>query len=575
MAEKLVQRRLAAILAADVVGYSRLMEEDEAGTLAALKARRKKVLEPLLRRHHGRIVKTMGDGVLVEFASAVTAVECAVRLQEDMMAANVEVPEGRRIVLRIGVNLGDIVIENGDLYGDGVNIAARLEAMADPGGICISGKVHDEIRGKIVLDLQDLGEREVKNIGRPIRVFRIEVGRKPFSDVTASAVSASKPAIAVLPFTNMSGDADQQYFSDGITEDIITELSRFRSLFVIARNSSFQFRGPAIDMGTVRRKLGVRYIVEGSVRRFDGRLRVTAQLIDAATETHLWAERYDRDMQDVFAVQDEVARTIAATLEGRVAASGTERAKRKPTRELAAYDYFLQGRERDACFDLAGAESFYARAIELDPGYVHAHALRAQALVVQYWLDQQPEKLKRAEAGARTALSLDDHDAASHDAMGYVAMHQRKFDLAGIHFDRAVSLNPNDVYIAADRANWLVRVGRLAEALQILEAAMQRDPFSPTWFWEVRFTALFHLNRYDEAIAALRNMSTFHFWHYAFFAAAYAHAGRPDDARRELATFLNARPAAKIALVAAAEPYAEPALLNHLLDGLRKAGLPE
>ncbi len=273
MAEQQVTRRLAAILAADVVGYSRLMEADEAGTLAALKSRRKNVLEPLLRRHHGRIVKTMGDGVLVEFASAVNAVECAVRLQEDMMAANVEAPDDQRIVLCIGVNLGDIVIENGDLYGDGVNIAARLEAMAEPGGICISGKVNDEIRGKIALNLQDLGEREVKNIAQPIRMFRIEVDVKSSSDATTSAASPSKPSIAVLPFTNMSNDADQQYFSDGITEDIITELSRYRSLFVIARNSSFQFRGPAVDMGAVRRKLGVRYIVEGSVRRFGGRLR--------------------------------------------------------------------------------------------------------------------------------------------------------------------------------------------------------------------------------------------------------------------------------------------------------------
>jgi TolB-like protein/class 3 adenylate cyclase len=565
-------RRLAAILAADVVGYSRLMEQDEAGTLAALKARRKGILQPLVAEHQGRIVKVMGDGVLVEFASAVNAVACAVELQKRMAVANDGLAENRRIMLRIGINLGDVMVEGGDLYGDGVNVAARLQELADPGGICLSGTVREHIDKKLPVALDDLGPREIKNMARPIQVFRIALGDLPAPE--ASETGASKPSIAVLPFTNMSGDPDQQYFSDGITEDIITELARYRSLFVIARNSSFQFRGPSVDMGAVRRRLGVRYIVEGSVRRADARLRVTVQLIDAATETHLWAERYDRGVQDVFAVQDEVARTIAATLEGRVAASGIERAKRKPTTELAAYDCFLRGRERDAYFDLAGAESFFARAIALDPGYVHAHAFRALALTVLYWLDQQPEKLQRAEACARTALSLDDHDAAAHDAMGYCALHQRKFDLAGMHLNRAVSLNPNDVYIAADRANWLVRTGKPAEALQSLEAAMQRDPYSPTWLWEVRSNALFHLKRYDEAVAALRTMSTFQFWHYAHFAAAYAHAGRPDDARRELTTFLKARPDATIALVAAAEPYAEQALLDHLLNGLRKAGLP-
>jgi TolB-like protein/predicted Zn-dependent protease len=381
-----------------------------------------------------------------------------------------------------------------------------------------------------------------------------------------AAAPDGKPSVAILRFTNLSGDPEQQYFSDGITEDIVTELSRYRSLFVIAR---------PVDLGAARHKLDVRYIVEGSVRRAGGRLRVTAQLIDAATKAHLWAERYDREVEDVFAVQDEIARTIATTLEGRVAASDIERTKRKPTWDLVAYDYFLRGRERVAYFDLGTAEKFFARAAELDPGYVHAHAERAMSLVVLYWLEQDPEMLRRAEACARTALSLDDHDGTSHEAMGYVALHQRKFDLAGIHLERAVSLNPNDVPIAADRANWLISTGRVEEALQSLEAAMRRDPFPPTWLWEFRFTALFHLRRYDEAIAALRNMATFHYWHYAYFAAAYAHAGRMGDARREMATFLNAKPGATVATFVAAEHYAEPALLDHLLDGLRKAGLPE
>ncbi len=570
-----VTRRLAAILAADVVGYSRLMEQDEAGTLATLKQRRIAVLAPLVAAHHGRIVKVMGDGVLVEFASAVNAVACAVELQKRMAAANEGIADDRRIVLRVGINLGDVVVEGGDLYGDGVNVAARLQQLAEPGGICVSGKMHDEVGRKLPMMYDDMGEQTIKNMATPIRVYRIAGDGRTTAAPDENSPAAIKPSIAVLPFTNMSGEPEQQYFSDGITEDIITELSRYRSLLVIARNSSFKFRGPTVDMGAVRRQLGVRYIVEGSVRRSGDRLRVTAQLIDATTETHLWAERYDRDMQDIFAVQDEVARTIATTLEGRVIASGAEQVKRKPTKDWVAYDYFLKGRERDAFYDLVGAEFFFARAAELDPGYVHAHAWRATALTVQYWLNQQPKMLRHAEASAQVALSLDDHDAWSHQAMGYVALHQRRFDLAGMHFERAVSLNPNDVLTAGDRANWLARTGRPDEALRILDAAMRRDPFPAMYFWDFRFTVLFNLKRYDDAIAALRNMTKFNFMHHAYFAAAYAHAGRQEDARREVAAFLAAKPGATLALVAASEPYAQPALLEHLLDGLRKAGLPE
>jgi TolB-like protein len=367
MAEERTQRRLAAILAADVVGYSRLMEADEAGTLAALKSRRKNVLDPLLARHRGRIVKTTGDGVLVEFASAVNAVQCAIELQKEMTAANGGVPDDRQIWLRIGVNLGDVVVEGSDLFGDGVIVAARLEALADSGAICVSGKVHDEVRGKLALAFEDLGEREIKNIARPIRVFQIRGGPAPSADVAAGIASSSKPSIAILPFINMSGDPEQQYFSDGITEDIITELSRYRSLLVIARNSCFQFRGSWVDLPAVRRALGVRYIVEGSVRKAGNRIRVTAQLIDAVSQSHLWAEKYDREIEDIFAVQDEVTHAVAATLEGRVAASGVEQARRKPTKDWVAYDYFLQGRERVDRYQMKDAEAFFARAVELDP----------------------------------------------------------------------------------------------------------------------------------------------------------------------------------------------------------------
>jgi TolB-like protein/DNA-binding SARP family transcriptional activator len=427
---------------------------------------------------------------------------------------------------------------------------------------------YQQCRDALQRELQASPDAETERVHRQIQDDAVPISSSESGGKIPDVVRPpeGKPSIAILRFTNLSDDPDQQYFSYGITEDIVTELSRYRSLFVIAR---------PVDLDAVRQKLAVRYIVEGSVRRSGNRLRVTAQLIDATTEARIWAERYDRDLQDVFAVQDEIARTIATTMEGRVAASGIERAKRKPTVELAAYDCFLRGREREAYFDLAGAETFYARAAELDPGYVQAHACRAIALTVLYWLDQDPEHLRKAEACARTALALDDHDGTSHEAMGYLSVHQRKFELAGTHLNRAVSLNPNDVSIVGDRANWLTRTGRAAEALQSLEETMRRDPFSPTWIWDFYFAALFQLKRYDEAIAALRNMSTLHPWHHAHLAAAYAHAGKLDEARRELATFLKAKPNATIALVAAAEPYAEPRLLEPLLDGLRKAGLKE
>jgi adenylate cyclase len=340
MAEERVQRRLAAILAADVVGYSRLMEQDEAGTLATLKARRKEVLEPLIVRHQGRIFKVTGDGVLVEFGSAVNAVQCAVDLQQRMAAANGDLPDARRIVLRVAVNLGDVMVEGGDLYGDGVNIAARLEGIAEPGGILISGTAYDYIKNKVPVGFDDLGTQTLKNIAEPVRVYRV-VGT-PAVQAKPSGASTDRPSIAVLPLANMSGDQEQQYLGDGITEDIITELSRYRSLRVIARNSSFQFRGPSVDLAAVRRKLGVQFVAEGSIRRIGSHLRLAVQLIDTATESHVWAERYDREAKDIFAVQDDMSRAIAAILEGRVAASGAEQARRRPTKDWAAYDYFLQ-----------------------------------------------------------------------------------------------------------------------------------------------------------------------------------------------------------------------------------------
>jgi adenylate cyclase len=366
MSEQAPQRRLAAILAADVVGYSRMMQVDEAGTLAALKSRRTEILQPLVSKHHGRIIKVMGDGVLIEFASAVEAVSCAVALQEAMVVANKGVQENRRIVLRIGINLGDVMVEGGDLYGDGVNIAARLEGIAGPGAVVVSDKVRSEVIGKLGLRFEDLGLHSLKNMAEPIQVYRV-VGKGEMAEPSRD-VPAGKPSIAVLPFTNMSADPEQQYLSDGISEDIITELSRYKELLVIARNSSFQFRDRSIDMKRVARELGVGYLVEGSLRKLGNRLRITAQLVEATSDTHLWAERYDRSVDDIFAIQDQVTQTIAATLVGRVTVSSAEMARRKPTHLWAAYDYVLQRTQTDR------AEALLRMAIEVDPGYARAYA---------------------------------------------------------------------------------------------------------------------------------------------------------------------------------------------------------
>ena len=367
------KRRLAVILAADVVGYSRLMEQDEAGTLATLKARRREVLEPLVARHRGRIFKIAGDSALAEFGSAVGAVQCAIDLQREMASANDALSDERSIVLRIGVNLGDVIVEGSDLYGDGVNIAARLEGMAEPGGILVSGTAYDHVRNKVSTGFDDLGVRNLKNIREPVRVFAVS----GISHVRAAAVTADKPSIAILPFVNMSGDPGQTYFSDGVTEDIITELSRFPSLFVVARNSSFQYRDKAVDVRRIALELGVRYLVEGSVRKAANRVRITAQLIDAANGSHLWSERYDRSIDGLFEVQDEVTRTIVATLVGRVEAAEMKGVRQRPTDNLHAYEALLRGIEHlrgQGDDDNRRARELFESAVALDPRYGLAHA---------------------------------------------------------------------------------------------------------------------------------------------------------------------------------------------------------
>ena len=576
MAEERAQRRLVAILAADVVGYSRLMHLDEAGTLAALKARRSEVLQPVVSKHRGRIVKLMGDGVLIEFASAVDAVECAVQLQEAMSAANAGSPDDKWIVLRIGVNLGDVMVEGSELYGDGVNIAARLEALADPGRIFVSQTVVSHVKGKTKLDFEDLGEQTLKNMAEPVRVYRVS-STAPSANLATPGEGAHlpKPSIAVLPFTNMSSDPEQQYLSDGITEDIITELSRYRELLVIARNSSFQYRDKSVDMRRVGQELGVQYLVEGSIRKGDNRLRITAQLIDVGTGSHLWAERYDRDLKDVFEIQDDVTRTIVATLALRVTRRGAEKARRKQTTHWAAYDYFLKGQEHLNRYESEKAIPLLLKAIELDPDYAQACALLADCYLSCYFVDSNMETLDTACTYAQKALSIDDDDGMSHYAMGFVQMYYHHFDLAEMHLLRAVDLNPNSVYFAIFYSYWLAMVGRAEEALNNLDAAARRDPLRFAGFYQTRMYALFTAKRYQEAIHTFNQIEPKQYWDYAYVAAGYAYLERQLDAHAAAAEVLRLRPGFSISAFDKILCFRNTDDLEHLHVGMRKAGLPD
>jgi adenylate cyclase len=445
MSDQVPRRRLAAILAADVVGYSRLMSADEAGTLAALKVRRHDIFQPLVAKHHGRVVKVMGDGALVEFASAVNAVACSVELQEAMDAANADLPEDRRIVLRVGINLGDVMVEGSDLYGDGVNIAARLEAMAEPGSVVVSEKVRQETVGKLVLSFEDLGEQSLKNIAEPVRSFRVLTSAGDAPVVAEGA--GSKPSLAILPFTNMSGDPEQEYFSDGITEDIITDLSQVSGLFVVARNTAFTFKGKAVEVTQVARRLRVHHVLEGSVRKSGGRLRITVQLIDGATGGHLWAERYDRDLGDVFALQDEITRSVVAALRVRLLPEESRLIADRTTSSADAYEYYLQGRATlvesfGSNATLRAARDLFAKAIEIDAGYAKAYAgiANCDALL---WANGDPDvSFEHLIAMTDKAMELAPNLAEAHAARGMAYHVAGCPEVAVASFQQAIERDP-------------------------------------------------------------------------------------------------------------------------------------
>jgi len=575
-----VERKLAAILAADVVGYSRLMGEDEAGTFAALKVRRQECFEPLVAQHRGRIVKLMGDGALVEFASAVGAVECAVAVQRRWAEANRGLPEAKRIELRIGINLGDVIVEADDLYGDGVNIAARLETLAEPGGICVSAKVQDEVARKLDLAFEDMGEHALRNIAAPVRVFRIGLDGQAVHRPAAAPAAPAKPTIAVLPFLNMSGEAAQEFFADGLTEDILTALSRFRELFVISRNSSFKYKGRTVDVQKAARELSVQYVVEGSVRKAGNRVRVTVQLIDAETERHLWTDRYDRELEDIFAIQDEVTSAIVATLPGRVEAATRERAARKPPANMAAYECVLAGKlrhHRSNREDNAEALHLLNRAIELDPNYAHAHAWKGCTLGqgwIYGWRADKEATWNEAVAELRTALSLDDNDSDVHRILAAVNIIRDDFDQAVYHQERALGLNPNDDLIVVQQGEFLTWLGRPEEGIEWIRKAMRLNPYHPERFWNHLGRAYFVARRYDEAIEAFKRITVADQFHHAFLAACQAQVGNDAAARDQARQVLKRDSGFSVASYLATLHYKQDSDRAHHRDSLLKAGLP-
>src|SRR5438445_5666763 len=482
-----MERRLAAIFAADVAGYSRLIGADGEGTLARLKAHRRELIDPKIAEHQGRIVKTTGDGVLAEFASPVKAVRCAIDVQHGMAARNADIPEGKRIEFRIGINLGDVVVEDDDIFGDGVNIAARLENIAEPGAVYISRAVRDFVTDAAELVLEDLGEQPLKNIAKPVQVFRIAAPDRAAGapqPAGAAAVPAvpHKPSIAVLPFANMSGDAEQEYFSDGMTEDLITDLSKISALFVIARNSSFAYKGKSMKVQEIGRDLGVRFVLEGSIRKSGNRVRITAQLIDAESGGHLWADRFDRDLTDIFATQDEVVEKIVRALAVTLTQGEEKRLGRRGTANVAAYEAVLRALEllsRSTREGIAQARAMYHRAIELDPTYAVPHAGLAATGVSNYvsdWTDDPEAELDQSERWARRALELDDSEPVAHMALGSVMLWRRDHDGALAEFRRMIALDPNFAQGHSATGLALMYAGRSAEALEPVAVSMRHGP---------------------------------------------------------------------------------------------------
>ena len=587
-----MERRLAAILAADVVGYSRLVGEDEEGTLRTLSACRE-VIDGLVARHHGRVFGSAGDSVIAEFASPVEAVRCAVNIQRDLETRNAGIPENKRMRFRIGVNLGDVVVNGDDLMGEGVNVAARLEGLAEPGTVNVSGSVHEQVKNKLDVGFDFLGPQELKNIAEPVPVFRVRLEpRSSTSQLAASERSREslalpeKRSIVVLPFENMSGDPEQGYFSDGITEDIITELSKFRSLFVIARSSSFSFRGQSPEVKEVSRRLGVRYVVEGSVRRAGNRVRIAAQLIDAVADAHLWAERYDRVLEDIFTVQDEVTEAIVAAIAPELGKAEQQLATSKKLENLNVWEVYQRGmwhlyqRTKD---DLAEARRLFEAALSLDPGL----SLACSALVDAYYYevvlglaDSVAENRNKALQVARRAVELDPDDAAAHCAMGKARIVRREHALAVPDLQLAIDLNPSSAWAHYGLGAAAVFSGHAEEAIRHLERAIRLSPRDQHMgSFMVRLAEAYLVKRdYPGAVQWARKalqQQGFQWSRYAALLAGLGFLGEREEARRVLDECLAQRPNFSVSMVRDGHLYTDAAALDHYLEGLRHASVPE
>lgn len=574
-----MEHRLAAVLAADMAGYSRLMELDEVGTLARLRTHRIELIDPVIAKNNGRIIKTTGDGLLVEFQSVASAVHCAVELQVRMARRNLDVAEERRIRFRIGINLGDIVFEEGDIFGDGVNVAARLEQLAEAGGICVSAAVRDQVCERLDVAFEDLGAKTLKNISRAVRVYRVILDDAPPVAASQPARAAVRPTVAVLPFANMSADPEQDHFVDGLTEDILTELSRHHELFVISRNSTFAYKGQQVNVREIAQKLGAQYVVEGSVRRSGDRLRITVQLIDTANDSHVWAERYDRKLEDVFEIQDEVSSAIVATLPGRVEGAEQDRVKRKTPGNMAAYELVLVAKvlhHRSTREDNAEARRLIERAIGLDPNYAHARAWRACILGQCWaysWCEDRDAVMAEIAAELERALALDENDADVHRILAALNVVRNDLARARVHQERALALNPNYDLVVVQQGEVLTWLGEPQEGIEWIRKAMRLNPHHPERFWSHLGKAHFAARQYHEAISAFMRLSAPDFSHHAFLAGAYGWLGDGTAAAAHAARILALEPGFTLGGFLDTMHYARAEDLHHLCEGLERAGV--
>jgi adenylate cyclase len=583
-------RRLTAILAADVAGYSRLMGADEEGTHERLKAHLRELVDPKIAEHRGRIVKNTGDGFLAEFPSVVDAVRCAVQVQRGMAARVAAVPAAERIEFRVGVNIGDVMVEDHDIFGDGVNVAARLEAFAEPGGICVSRVVRDQVRDRLDFLFEDMGEQQVKNIARPVRVYRVRDNAVPVGQPLPGSAQRlrlpDKPSLAVLPFTNMSGDPEQEFVADGIVEDIITALSRCPWLLVIARNSSFTYKGRAVDLKQVGRQLGARYVLEGSVRSAAGRIRVTAQLVEAETGNHIWANRYDRDLADIFSMQDEITEAVSVAVAPAIADAEVRRAVRQPTGNLDAWAAFQRGQWHMHKFnpnDNALAQKFFQKAADIDPtfaggykGLAWAQCQSATTLQTRNRIEAQ----NSAETLARRAVALDPVDAEAHSCLALTLWLRGDYQGALAEAGEALKISPNYAFAHALLGAALIFSGQPRVGIAAVQTAIKLDPYDPMLPSRLNHVTVgfYFCREYETAVEvarqAIRSNPDYPLT-YRWLAAALGQIGDTDDAKKAMEKAIAIAPASFDMYVRNRVPWMRLEDHAHMLEGLRKAGMPE